>query len=136
MRDSQAKLILFNELRRGPLTEVEASLFPVRLRADLIREGVARKRDDGGLELANPTTYTGRTSEPPAAPVTTPPPASVPAHESMTTLTVRVPQEYLDLLDAIGPTRSDALRGILKRATGSGLRKRTAGYVVRERATS
>jgi hypothetical protein len=129
MRDTQAKRILFNELRRGPLSGVEASLYPSRLRADLVREGIARRTADGGLELANPTTYTQR------APSSAPPPPT--PHESgtmpavsagMQTLTVRVPQAALDMLDALaeqsGQTRSEVLRDILERTGGAGLRKR------------
>lgn len=133
MRDTQAKRILFNELRRGPLSGIEASLYPSRLRAEMVREGIARRTADGGLELTNPTTYTQR------APSSAPPPPPTP-HESgampavsvgMQTLTVRVPQAALDMLDALaeqtGQTRSDVLRDILERAAGGGLRKRAGG---------
>jgi hypothetical protein len=46
----------------------------------------------------------------------------------MGTLVVRVPQEWLDLLDSMGPDRSAALRTVLGRAlaSASGARMRKA----------
>src|SRR5688572_16488667 len=122
MRDTQAKLVLFNELRRGALSEVEASLFPARLRAEMIREGIVRRRDDGGLELVNPTTYSGPT------PTSVPPPSqsgTMPA-VTMPTVTARVPQEVIDALDALGlESRGAAIRHALGAwlATRPGVRK-------------
>jgi hypothetical protein len=126
MRDSQAKLVLFNELRRGPLTAVEASLFPVRMRTEMIREGIARQRDDGGLELANPTTYSGSTPTtiPPPSKSGTMPAVSVPA---LPTLTARVPQEDLDYLDSLGyPSRSDAARAVMQEVVSRGVGRKRA----------
>lgn len=122
MRDSQTKLVLFNELRRGPLTGIEASLFPVRVRTELVREGIAKTSDDGGLTLVNPTTYTGTT------PPTIPPPASGESGTmvvaTLPTLTARVPQEVLDYLDGLGFTsRSIAAREVLVEAVAKGLGK-------------
>lgn len=128
MRDQQAKLILFNELRRGPLSGVEASLFPVRLRSELVREGVAKTRDDGGLELANPTTYSSTT------PATIPPPSqsgTMPA-VTMPTLTGRVPQEALDYLDALrdgNESRSDVLRRVMLEVVERGVGRKRAKVV-------
>lgn len=126
MRDSQAKLVLFTELRRGPLGPVEASLFPVRMRSELVREGIAKARDDGGLELVNPTTYSGQT------PATIPPPSKsgsmpVVTPPALPTLTARVPQEALDYLDSLGyPSRSDAARAVMQEVVSKGVgRKRT-----------
>jgi len=45
----------------------------------------------------------------------TKPAEEAPAAEVMGTLTVRVPQEMLDTLDEMGPTRSDAARLILQK---------------------
>ncbi len=125
MRDTQAKRILFNELRRGPLSEVEASLFPSRLRADMVRDGIARRRPDGGLELTNPTTYTGPTPSEPPAPSES---GTMPAVTGgMQTLTVRVPQTYLDLLDSLAAeskkNRSEVLRDIIERASSRPVRR-------------
>jgi len=69
---------------------------------------------------------------------TTPPPKSTPApvaapaevHPPMGTLVCKVPQEWIDILDAMGPTRSEAARTMLGRAlaSGSGARlRKTAG---------
>lgn len=120
MRDNQAKLILFNELRRGPLSGVEVALYPVRLRAELIREGIAKTREDGGLELVNAASPS---SVPPAPSKSGTMPAVSPA--TMPTLTSRVPLEVLAYLDGLGyDSRSDAARAVMLEAVSKGLGKK------------
>lgn len=123
MRDSQAKRILFTELRRGPLTEVEASLWPAALRSEMIREGVVRRRDDGGIELANPTTYSS--TSPPASIAPPSQSGTMPA-VALPTITARVPQEVIDYLDTIreeNESRGGAIRRLLGAAVERGLGK-------------
>lgn len=107
MRDSQTKLVLFTALQRAPMTEVEASLFPVRLRNELIAQGIAKRLPDGGIALVNDTGYSSRTrSEPPPAPSVTPP-------ALMPTITARVPQEVIDYLDSLQlESRGAAVRAV------------------------
>lgn len=128
MRDSQAKRILFTELRRGPLTEVEASLWPAGLRAEMIREGVVRKLEDGGLALVNAVGYASNSDRP----STIPPPnqsGTMPAvHVTLPTLTGRVPQDALDYLDSIadaGESRSETLRRVMAEVVTKGIGRKT-----------
>lgn len=124
MRDSQAKLVLFSELRRGPLTEVEASLFPVRMREDMIREGIIKRLPDGGIELVHATGYS-RTA-PSDRPTPVPPESLAPPPGLMPTITARVPQEVLDYLDSLGcESRGAAVRLVFARVLSarSGTRK-------------
>lgn len=94
--------------------------------------GVVQRREDGayvviaGDALQDPSTPPPkRPSAPP--PKSSPPPAPEPKAEPMGTLVARVPQAWIDLLDSMGPTRSEAARVLLGKAlahaSGARLRK-------------
>ncbi len=96
----------------------------------LARAGLLTRAADGAYLAVRAATDT----RPPRATIA--PPASValiapkaPPAPPMGTLVVRVPQEWLDVLDAMGPDRSTALRTVLGRAlaSASGSRMRKAG---------
>ena len=118
-----AERAVYEILRRGALNEGEASLY-LRQVSALVKAGVARRREDGGVELVNAGSYAGVTpsSVPPPASASIPAPTSV-----MPTLTARVPQEALDYLDSLGhASRSDALRAALAKlaSQASGQRRK------------
>lgn len=125
MRDNQAKLILFETLRKAPLTEAEASLYPVRLRAAMIQDGIARKRVDGGLELVNAGAYAVQPAPqhtmPPAAVLSTQPPGV-----NKPTISARIEHEDLAFLESIesslNMSRADVIRLIFERARTMGPR--------------
>jgi hypothetical protein len=129
MKLGPAERALYLMLERGPMSPEQSALFPRELNA-LVASKVVRKRDDGGHELVTRSDY-------PRAIPRTELAIPVPVHESMATLTARVPAEFITLLDeranADRMTRSEALRAILgaalkppssdSRRPGSGTRR-------------
>lgn len=129
MKEQLAQRAVFDILRRSPLTEAEAALYR-RPIADLIRQGIARRRDDGAVELVGSTTYASAGSSPPAAPL------AVSDDPPMPTISVRISHEDMAFVNAcearLGLSRADAVRTILERARlqgerflGSGARRRS-----------
>lgn len=112
---------VYELVERGAIDAAHAGLYRRNLLA-LARHGLVRRLDNGSYAAIRAATDT-RPPEAPA-PVTTvssvPPPPEV---EALVTLVVRVPQEVIDMLDAIGPSRSKAARAIFARTLGSGMRK-------------
>lgn len=88
--------------------------------------GVIRRREDGAYEVIDGDAVKGASTPPPKRP-SAPPAAPEPKAEPMGTLVARVPQAWIDLLDSMGPTRSEAARVLLGKAlahaSGARLRK-------------
>ena len=85
----------------GALTPARARLYP-RPVGKLMRAGLLERARDGSLRPS---------SHPPAAP-------DAPKVEPMATLVVRVPQAWIDTLDAQGEDRSTAAREALAKGLG------------------
>jgi hypothetical protein len=118
---------VYHLVEAGRVTVYTCGMYRRELRA-LAEHGLVQRTDDGGWA---PILVQGQ-----PAPKTTPPPRDVaidvalppvrqptmlpsapPVHgPPMNTLVARVPQEWLDVLDAMGPTRSEALRAVLGKA--------------------
>lgn len=118
---------VYHLVEAGQVTPTTAGLYRRELRA-LGAHGLVTRTEDGGfaavLVQGEPRP---KSTPPPSAPPSRPyhePPRAV-RSAPMSTLVARVPQEWLDLLDARGPDRSTALREVLGRAlaAGSGIRK-------------
>ncbi len=122
-----AERAVYELAERGAIGAAHAALYRRPLSA-LARAGLVRRLDSGAYEAirAPSDTRPPPASEPPAR-TSTPPPPALPRPEPMQTLVVRVPTELLEVLDSIGPNRSEAARAVLKRALGSGVRKTRAG---------
>lgn len=93
----------------------------------LARAGLLSRAADGSYLAVRARTDTRPPRSTMVPGSTFPVPQSVaPTPPPMGTLVVRVPQEWLDMLDAMGPDRSTALRTVLGRAlaSGSGMRPR------------
>ena len=118
MRLGQAERAVYMMLEAGPLTPERSALF-IRTLRSLVSAKIARRNHDGSHELVTQATppINNRRTEPPE-------PIS-PAEPELITVSARLPVEYVEMLDRMGGTRSEALREILKRASGSGTRRRT-----------
>jgi len=120
-----AERAVYELAERGAIGAAHAALYRRPLAA-LARAGLVRRLDSGAYEAIRAPSDTRPpppASEPPQAPSV--PPA--PRVEPMQTLVVRVPVELLEVLDALGPNRSEAARAVLRRALGSGVRKARTG---------
>ena len=124
---SDLERVVYDLAEAGALDAAHAILYP-RPIGRLARAGLLRRREDGSYEAVRAKTDTRppRASVAPPAPASVPPPAPVDV-DPMAPLVVRVPQSWIDTLDAMGPDRSQALRRVLGRAlaavSGSRLRK-------------
>ena len=103
---SDLERAVYDMAEAGILDAVRARLY-TRPIGKLERAGLLAPRKGGGWEAVK----TG----------TMPPPAVDP----LVSLVTRVPQSWVDTLDAMGPNRSEAARTVLGKglAAGSGLRK-------------
>jgi hypothetical protein len=97
---------VYHLAERGGLDAAHAALYRRQL-SNLARHGLVTRMPDGAYLVVPSRTH--MPSEPPPAPSEPP----------MATLVVRVPQAWLDELDAHGPTRSEALRAVLGPAVKS-----------------
>lgn len=129
---SDLERVVYDLAEAGALDAAHAVLYP-RPIGKLARAGLLHRREDGSYEAIRAQSDTRpppRASERPPAVLATPTPKAPPAPkpDPMGTLVVRVPAEWLDVLDAMGPDRSQALRAVLGRALAakSGERKRVA----------
>jgi hypothetical protein len=118
-----AERAVYHLVEAGQVNPATAGLYRRELRA-LAAHGLVTRAEDGGfaavLVQGEPRP---KTAPPPSAPPLVPP---RPRPEPMATMVVRVPQEWLDLLDARGPDRSTALREVLGRALAAGSGTRLA----------
>jgi hypothetical protein len=106
---SDLERAVYDMAEAGILDTTRARLYP-RPIGKLERAGLLRRSADGQRWEA---VRTG----------TMPPPAETP--DPLVSLVTRVPQSWVDTLDAMGPTRSEAARMVIGKglAAGSGLRK-------------
>jgi hypothetical protein len=136
---SDLERVVYDLAEAGALDAAHAVLYP-RPIGRLVRAGLLVRDEHGGYRAVRAATDT----RPPPARVTPPPfeqarlgPVGVPARAPSTpppapreaplvTLVVRVPQEWVDTLDGMGPDRSTAARALLRRAlsSASGTRQR------------
>lgn len=127
---SDLERAVYDLAEAGALDASHAVLY-ARSIGKLGRAGLLTKDDAGvyrAVRAASDTRPPKPGTMPPPAPQKPVAPAAPPA-PPMGTLVVRVPQDWLDILDAMGPDRSTALRTVLGRAlaAGSGSRMRKAG---------
>ena len=115
----------------GALDASHAALY-ARPIGKLARAGLLTRTPEGAYQAVRAATDTRppRTTIAPAAVSQTPPPPRLPVAPkapSMYPVQARVPQEWVDLIDAMGPDRSTTLRTLIGRAlaNGSGARRRT-----------
>jgi len=87
-------------LEHGPISATVAALYAGGL-AHLLAARLVRRTHEGGYELASRDT-----------------------RGAMVTFTASVPQECVDFLDSLGPTRDEALLAVLRRWSGSGTRRK------------
>jgi len=99
----------------GALGPAQAPLY-ARSIGKLARAGLLRRREDGTFEAVRAAT------DKRPRPASVPPPAlaGVPPlalkSPPMETLVCKIPAEWMDVLDAMGPNRSEAARVVLGRA--------------------
>jgi hypothetical protein len=119
-----AERAVYHLVETGQVNATHAGLYRRELRA-LVAHGLVQRADDGGFAAVHVKGAPRPATTPPPTPAPAAPPAE-PRPVPMATMVVRVPPEWLDLLDARGPDRSTALRDLLGRAlaTGSGTRRR------------
>ncbi len=107
----------------GALDASHAALY-ARPIGKLARAGLLTRTPDGAYQAVRAATDTRppRTTIAPAAVIQAPPKAP-----SMYPVQARIPQEWVDAIDAMGPDRSTTLRALLGRAlaNGSGARRKT-----------
>jgi hypothetical protein len=122
-----AERAVYDLVERGAIDASHAGLYRRPLAA-LARVGLVRRLDSGAYQAirAASDTRPPPASETPPARAPSEPPAST-REPPMQTLVVRVPVELLEVLDTLGPNRSEAARAVLRRALGSGVRKVRAG---------
>jgi hypothetical protein len=128
MRNTMSELerAVYDLADAGALDAAHAPLY-ARAIGRLAARGLITRDEHGVYRAVRAATDT---RPPRAATVPPPKPSEPPTEESepVGILVVRVPQSWLDVLDARGPSRSAATRAILGRAlaAGSGQRKRAA----------
>lgn len=107
-RDLELERAVYGLLEYGPMTPEKSVLYKKPLAA-MVAEKLVRRTPEGGHELVSPSPVASAVKAALKKPV-------------MVTLTARVPAALLQRLDAVGPSRSEALRSILEQAlanTGS-----------------
>lgn len=99
----------------GALDASHAALY-ARPIGKLARAGLLTRAADGSYLAVRAATDTR-----PARPGTVPPPAPTkPAAPPMETIVAKVPAEWIDVLDAQGTSRSEAIRALLGKALAHG----------------
>ena len=122
----------------GGLDDAHTSLYRHQIAA-LREAGLVLRHPDGITRIVPSLPAPADTIPPPAPTRSEPPPAHAPPPRTstppegvpMATLVVRVPPEWLDVLESMakpGETRSDVVRGLLGRAiAGTSGRRRAVG---------
>lgn len=104
-RDLDFERAVYALLEHEPMTPEKSVLYKKPLAA-LVAEKLVRRTPEGGHELVAPSNVGAAVTRALKKPV-------------MVTLTARVPASLLQRLDAVGPSRSEALRSILESALAS-----------------